>query len=368
MERYPMSARHGGNIYAVARQQGVRPESIFDFSANINPLGFPAGVKKVLSRAGIALCNYPDRDAYDCISALARYHRLPRSCFTVGNGSTEFIYALPDILTPKRVLIVVPAFTEYAHSYRYRSAAVASFTTSAEDSFLPDTSALLARMRRGYDALYLCNPGNPAGTLMPQSDMLEIVRTAHALGTTVVLDEAFIDFTESHSLKRHVLQYGNLVILRSMTKFFGLPGLRIGYVIAHPDMIAAISARRQPWTMNALAQRAVREALEDRTFIRKTRMYVNAARRRLVRDLERIDGLTVIPGHANFLLVRIASHAFTAAALYQKLLRHNILIRTCEDFQGLDSRYFRIAVKKTTENDMLVRWLKKILVKKPATV
>lgn len=358
---------HGGNIYATARRMGVRPEELIDFSANINPLGFPAGLSGLLRRARAEILNYPDPDALDCTAALARYHGLPRRCILPGNGSTELIYLLPDIIKPRNVLIVTPTFTEYGRSYQNRKVNISVFQTYMKNGFLPDRKRLCTRLR-GFDAVYLCNPVNPSGSLMQRADMLEIVRSAHAHGVKVVLDEAFIDFAETHSMKNMVRKFDNLIILRSLTKFFGIPGLRFGYLIAHPDIVAAAAAQRPPWSVNALAQIAVPKLLKDRAFMDRTRSYVRRARERLVRGLEHIGGLKIMPGSANFLLVRLTAPHPTAIELFRKLLRHNIIIRTCEDFKGLDTRYFRIAVKRERENALLVRALKNILEKQTGIV
>lgn len=352
---------HGGNIYATARLLGVQPEELIDFSANINPLGFPPGLHNFLRRPHTAILNYPDPDARDCIAALAHYHRMPRSCFMVGNGSTEFIYLLPDVIRPRRIIMLTPAFTEYRRSYRFRNVHISPFPSLPEERFIPDTDRLCLEIKNGYDALYLANPGNPTGVLIPKQDVEKIVRTAQQHGTVVILDEAFIDFNESHSMKKQVQVYKNLFILRSLTKFFGIPGLRIGYLIAHPDNIQKVSEYRQPWSVNSIAQHSAIEAVKDARFIERTRAYIAGARKRLISDLSAINELSVFPGTANFLLLRLCLPHYTARDLYQQLLRRGLIIRTCEDFEGLDSSYFRIAVKKKTENRSLVSALKKIV-------
>lgn len=352
---------HGGNIYAAAKELGVRPEKLIDFSANINPLGYPAGLRKILRKPHTAILNYPDPNAHDCIAALSRYHRMPRSCFMVGNGSTEFIYLLPDVIRPHRVIMLTPAFTEYRRSYRFRNVHITSFPSLPEDRFIPDIDKLCHMLQNGYDALYLANPGNPTGVLMPKQDVEKIVRNAQRHGTVVVLDEAFIDFNESHSLKKRVQVYKNLFILRSLTKFFGMPGLRIGYLISHPDNIQKVSQYRHPWSVNSIAQCAAIEAVKDAKFIERTRAYVADAKNRLIGDLSAIEELSIFLGTANFLLLRLCSPHYTARDLYQQLLQHGLIIRTCEDFEGLDSSYFRIAVRKKTENRRLVSALKKIV-------
>lgn len=359
-----MTIKHGGNIYRIARQKGLLPDDIIDFSANINPLGYSPRIKKILPRLSTALLNYPDPDAYAFIQALATYHRLPSEYFLAGNGSTEFIYSLPEVINPKSVLIVTPTFTEYVHSYRHTKVRISFFQTREQHDFKLQQQQLCDELKKGYSALYLCNPANPTGMLVKPQALLQIVSAARRHGTIVVLDEAFMDFTEGCSLKKHVARYDNLIILRSLTKFFGLPGLRIGYVIAHPGIIAELSKKKEPWSVNALAQLSAVESLQDRNFIKKTRAHIKETKAVLVRDLKQIPCLTIFPSSANFLLVRINRPCLlTAAEVYKQLLKKDIVIRTCEDFAGLDNRFFRIAVKKKSENKKLSAELKKIVVK-----
>lgn len=359
-----MSIKHGGNIYRIARQKGLQPDDIIDFSANINPLGYSPRIKKILPRLNTALLNYPDPDAYAFIQALAAYHRLPPEYFLAGNGSTEFIYSLPAETGLKSVLIVTPAFTEYEQSYRHTKVRISFFQAREQHDFNLQQQLLCNELKKGYSALYLCNPANPTGMLVRPQTLLKIVDAARRHGTTVVLDEAFMDFTEDCSLKKHAARCDNLIILRSLTKFFGLPGLRIGYVIAHPEIIAKLSKKQGPWSVNAPAQLAAVESLQDGSFITKTRAYVKEARDVLMRDLKQIPCLSVFPGAANFLLLRINRPSMiTAAEVYEQLLIKGMVIRTCEDFDGLDNRFFRIAVKKKSENKKLSIELKKILVK-----
>jgi len=356
-----VSVRHGGNVYRIARALCRRVENLIDFSANINPLGFPEAVMAIFQNPHTYLLNYPDPDATECTAALIHYHRIPRECCLVGNGSTEFIYLLPEVIRPHRVLIVTPAFTEYERSYRFRSAHVTRFPARAEDRFMPDVDRLCHELHKGYDVLYLANPGNPTGVLIPKPALRKIIRAAHCRKTIVVLDEAFIDFSEFNSMKTEVQTYENLIILRSLTKFFGIPGLRIGYVIAHPDMTAALAACHQPWSCNAIAQRAAVLALRSPGFITRSRAYVRDARKRFAESLSDIRGLSVVSGAANFLLLQLTTPRLTATELYQQLLQDGIIIRTCEDFHGLDTSYCRVAVKKKSQNRKLVAALKKIL-------
>ena len=357
-----MVRKHGGNIYQVARELGVKPETIIDFSASINPLGYAPRVKKALGAPDMAVLNYPDPEAHAFTAALSAYHNLPADHFITGNGSSEFIHLLPFGLRPKSVLIVAPAFTEYERTYQRSKGVVFYYTTNEKDGFAIQEKALIDELKRGYSAVYLCNPACPTGVMHSPKMLRELVAIAAKKSTAVILDETFIDFAEENSLKAETSRCENLLILRSMTKFFALPGLRAGYIISNPKNIERWREQLPPWNMNALAQRAATESLLDATHIQKTLQFMQENRDSFAAELRSLHHLTVFKSSANFLLVKIADAAkLNATELAQKLRGKSILIRSCEDFQGLTDRYFRVAVKKKTENKKLCSELKKLL-------
>jgi len=353
---------HGGTIYTIAREMGIKTEQLLDFSANINPLGFSPRVKKTLLQDESRILHYPDRGAYDLVCQLARYHDIPAHSILAGNGSTELIFLLPRVLQPKRALLVVPTFSEYETSICSVNGKVYYFKTLEKDQFCINAERLLRELRKGYDALYICNPANPTGVLTPPDILKEVVNYAHNKSTHVIIDETFIDFNENRSIKHLVKKYENLYILRSMTKFFGLPGLRAGYVISSEKNIVKLRAQQEPWTMNVLAQYASIESLKDRRYISRTILYVQEARRMLMRDLQNILCLKIFPSAANYLLLKLEKSApLTVPRLYERLLQKGIIIRKCDSFEGLDDNFFRVAVRKYNENRRLVKELAEAL-------
>jgi threonine-phosphate decarboxylase len=356
--------KHGGNIYQVARQMGINADKIIDFSANINPLGYSSCVNKIFDNPEGLILNYPDEHACDFINALSSYHDLPTQCFLAGNGSTEFICLLPSILRPKSVLIVAPAFTEYGHSFQRAKGVVFYSDTQESDCFAIQQKKLAEELKRGYSAFYICNPVNPTGMLIPQDIMKGIVSNASKKATAVIIDETFMDFNEAQSMKSQVAKFDNLIILRSMTKFFALPGLRNGYIISQTKNIEKIRERIEPWSINNIAQHAGIESLKDGQYIQKTVKYINEARAVLCSSLKTIPSLTVFNSRANFILIKLKDSArINAVELSDRLLKKALMIRTCEDFHGLSDRFFRVAVKKKNDNKKLVAELRKILVR-----
>jgi len=348
---------HGGDIYGLARELGLPPEELLDFSASINPLGFPPGLPAALAHALAEVVHYPDRTCTALRRELAACHGLSPEQILVGNGSTELIYLLPRALRPRRGLIVAPAFSEYEKALRAAGAEVRWHLTREEEGFTlrgPLDS-------QGAELVFLANPASPSGALLSPEELSEQVRRLTAAGAVVVLDEAFIDFVEEASLKTSLPRCPRLVILRSFTKFFGIPGLRLGYLLAAPELLAQVARVQEPWSVGTLAQAAGRACLADPAFMARTREVVARERERLFEELAALPGLKPFPAQANYLLVKITVPGLSAARLRRRLLFRGLIIRDASNFTGLDERFFRVAVRTGPENQRLVAALEEVL-------
>lgn len=351
---------HGGNAFSTARQLGVTPDEIIDFSASINPLGLSALVRKSIICALDSLAHYPDSSHHDLRLALAKHHHLPPANFALANGSTELIYNLPAMLPGKKALIISPSFSEYVRALSQHHWEIQHFILSPDNDFCIDTDKLEQTLASGIDVLYLCNPGNPNGTLYPHQVIEKIHGLCSASGTFLVLDEAFMDFCEDASAKRFVVQDDNAIVLRSMTKYFGIPGLRLGYAICNSTLAEHLDAMGGPWSVNTLAQVAGVAALQDCTHNQQTIDLIRQERRNLHENLERFPQFKVYPSNVNYLLVEIKA-GLTARELRERLVQERILIRDCSSFIGLSEAFFRVAVRTREENNRLLECLKRIL-------
>jgi threonine-phosphate decarboxylase len=351
---------HGGNIFDIARQLGMEPSDIIDFSASINPLGLSLMVRKSIICALDSLVHYPDNTHRELKQALAAYHGLSPANIVVANGSTEIIYHLPAMLHGTRALIISPSFNEYVRALGQQHWEVHHFTLKPDSNFSIDLESLKQTLNEGFDALYLCNPGNPNGTLYTLKSIEQIYSLCIASGTFLVLDEAFMDFCEDSSAKRDIVKGDNGIVLRSMTKFFGIPGLRLGYALSSSTIADRLDAMGGPWSVNTMALAAGVAALQDYEHNHLSVEYIRQERRNFFVSLSELKQLKVYPSSANFILAEITS-SMTAMELRDRLLHHRMLIRDCTNFMGLSPKFFRIAVRTTEENERLLEALKRIL-------
>lgn len=355
----PQSHDHGGNIFTTARRLGVSPDLLIDFSASINPFGMSPMVRKALICSLDSLVHYPDSSHNELKQALARYHKLIPDNFAIANGSTELIYNLPGMLPGKKALIIAPAFSEYVRSLNQHHWETKHFVLTPENNFLIDLEKLEKALAEGIDVLYLCNPGNPNGALHNQRVIEQVYSLCLAAGSFLVLDEAFVDFCEEASAKHLAVHSDNSIVLRSMTKFFGIPGLRLGYAIGNTNLTNHLETMGGPWSVNTLALAAGTAALQDREHNNRTLDFIREERRSLFQKLEQFPQFRVYPSNVNYLLVEIKK-GISARELRDRLLPQRILIRDCSSFIGLSERFFRIAVRSSEDNQRLLECLRKI--------
>jgi len=350
---------HGGNVFQMARELGLAPSEILDFSASINPLGMPAGVRQAALGALEQAVHYPEIDAASLTAALAAHLGLPAANLLPGSGSTELLYMVPRVLRPRRALLVTPAFSEYERSLQQAGTDIDYFPLSPEDGFRLDVGSLLRRLTPQTDLVLLANPGNPSGVGIDPAVIVEIARAVREQAV-VGVDEAFVDFAPELSVIDRVPQHSNLYVLRSLTKFYAIPGLRAGYLAGPERGIARLAAARPPWPFATVAQAAAEAALGEEEYRRQTLETIPVLRRQLAEGLA-AEGLTVFPSQANFLLVRLEGTALSAGDLTATLRGRGILIRDCTNFPPLDGRYFRVAVRTPGENERLLQALREVL-------
>jgi len=352
-------AEHGGNVLQVAAETGISPEEILDFSASINPLGIPETVLAAARDVLLLTTHYPEIDAASFVRALAGYHGLPPENLLAGSGSTELIYLFPRVMRPKRATIVAPAFSEYGRALAQIGTALDLFPLTPDDSFAFDPQQLLTSLSTETDLVVLANPGNPNGAGIDPA-AVEAVACGLAGRGILLVDEAFVDFCPQRSVIEKVVEHGNLYILRSLTKFYAIPGLRAGYLAGPVDGVARLLSLKEPWTLSTPAIAAAKACLNEDAYRKKAIEEIPLLRRLLAKELKEV-GLNVFPSEVNYLLARIETEGVTAADLADSLRKRGILIRDCATFLPLDGRYLRVAVRSEGENRRLVEELRTIL-------
>ena len=352
-----MTERHGGNLKHLAALAGLPAGEILDFSANINPLGPPEWLRSLISAQISSVVHYPDPHCSSLAGAISARYGVEAEEVLVGNGSSEILYLLPRALQKGRAVIPVPAYVDYAHAAELSGTRVEKWILREADGFVPDLSAIETCLR-GDEVLLIGQPNNPTGLFCDGESLRGL---ASRNGSTIfIVDEAFADFVEGID-RLTVHRPSNVVVLCSFTKIFAIPGIRLGCMIADPDIIRQVRKLMPPWSVNTFAQAVGEAALRDEEYVRRSRAFVQGERERLSQELRSISGLTVYPGQANFLLVRIDRKEISAPLLAQRLLSQGIAVRLCENFDGLDSRFFRIAVKTREENLRLCESLRAVL-------
>ncbi len=357
-------AGHGGDIYRRAMDLGISPEEIIDFSSNINLLGPPESLKGILNGSFGLIKNYPDPEYSELRKSLAHFNRTEPLNIIPGNGATELIHLVPRALKPARALIVAPTFSEYAKALSQAGTESEHFMLREEDNFRIDIDSLIREMDRGYRFMIICNPNNPTGNFIGLPEIERIAARARELDITVMVDESFIEFMDNWRESTSALlaeKYPNLIVLRSMTKFFAIPGLRLGYLISHDrGMIKKIISMKEPWTVNIFADLSAGLLLNEANYIKESVLALNREREILCSELGRIKGIKFFHPEANFILIKILT-GMTSAALKEKLLGHRILIRDASNFRYLDSSFVRIAVRRRDDNMALVAAMGKCL-------
>ena len=355
---------HGGNIYEMSRILGCQPEDIIDLSASINPLGPPKGLREIICDSFNAVRHYPDIENRELIRTIAECSSVQEDCIVVGNGSTEILYWIPYALDLKRAVVIVPTFSEYIRSLENKGVMVRMLVTSWEHGFQPTEYQLEVAIDSAYpDAVFLTNPGSPSGVPLSH-EVREFVKYRAEKGDFLwIIDEVFIDFCEEFSLLELVKTLPNIVIIRSLTKFYSLPGLRLGYAIAHPSICQRLRSFIPPWSVNVIAQKAGAYCMRQSDFRRKTLEFFSNERPRVFCALKEIPCVSFLESLANYVLIKLENSCPANAPEIQATLieQNRILVRNCENFKGLSNRFIRIAISSPEVNDLWLGAFRKII-------
>lgn len=357
------TSEHGGNIFAAGRDSGRRLHRLIDFSASINPLGPSTRAIAAIVSSFSLTAHYPDPDCTALREKLAARYGCLSEQVAIGNGSTELIHLLPRAFSIRRALIIGPTFSEYERAVRLSGGEVVRMNAKRTEDYRPPIAEALMYVRRNptaCDALILCHPNSPTGQAANREEALELVGTVSRRRGWAIVDETFVDYCEERSMLPALTRVPRLIVLRSFTKFYALPALRIGYLVGSAAAIRRIKPWQPPWSVSTLSQAAASASLDDTRYARESRAFMAFERPRLITRLKSLDGMIVYPSAANFLLVELPQ-PYTAGDIVGALRAQGVLIRDCSSVPGLNVRTVRVAVRTALQNDRLFAALRRLL-------
>ena len=363
---------HGGNIYKVFREKKIK--NILDYSSNINPFGISKKLKKVIFENLEILEKYPDPDYFELREKIAKKNGVNLENIILGNGATEIIFLIVKVLDPKKVLIVAPTFGEYERAVKnlQDKVEIQYFELKEKENFIFNQKKFDNIIEKNFDLVVICNPNNPTGKFLKKEEMEKILRKCNEKSTKLLVDEAFIEFVENwreETIAHTKVDKKNLFVIRAFTKFFAIPGLRLGYGICFDkEIICKMNEKKEPWSVNNLAEIAGICVLDDLEYIKKTENWIKKGKKYMFEKLSKIKEIEVFETEVNFILGKIKDRHFEkgmdSEKLQEKMLKNGILIRNAENFIFLNKRFFRLAIKDRENNDIVLKKLASIFFKK----
>ncbi|SDK69956.1 threonine-phosphate decarboxylase CobD [Natronincola ferrireducens] len=356
---------HGGNLFEIQRKCNIDKNSLLDYSANINPLGVPATLKTLITNRINDLEHYPDIYYHELKYAIATYYSLSIEDIFVGNGAAQIIFDSIHTLRPQKSILLAPTFSEYERALKSCNTAIVKHQLKEEENFDLDIDKFIKEIDDSIDLIVLCNPNNPTSRLITTKGLEKILQKSREVNAYLIIDEAFMDFVEDqqcYSMLDKYRDYTNLIIVRAFTKFYGVPGLRLGFgVCRNSGLIEQLHQRMLPWSLNTFAGYFGEVLRSETTYVEKTHQWLQQEKKRFVEELKKIEGLKVFSPSVNFILIKILVAGFDVPQLKQRMLEKNILIRDCSTFDNLDKKFFRIAVKSRIHNEIFTKTLMEVM-------
>lgn len=376
-----MPDTHGGNIFKFSHDHKINLSEVTDFSANINLLGpSPKGLEALNERLRY-ISHYPDVTNDDVMNTIADVYGIEKDSILLGNGAAELIYAVGRLSGFTGAFVPAPGFSEYQASMDaanipvreifYRQRQNDDGTPYFEVPYLAlQTFAAELKGQDGRIIVFLGNPNNPDGTLLDKQSIKVLAQMLKDANSLLVIDESFIDFIgneslrdNSHSMRELINQYDNVIIVHSFTKFYAVPGLRIGAVFANPTLIQELRQYIPAWSVNTLAQAYIESALNDTKYINDSKMVLANEAKYMYESLSAIKDLVVYKPSANYILIEINNPDISVTDVQNRLEKHNLLIRSCANYKGLGLKWMRIAIKDHAHNVELIHLLSTIFEK-----
>ena len=349
-----MELVHGGDWAGYRAEFGC---DALDFSANVSPLGLPAGVAAAITNALPTADRYPDPLCRELRAALAGAEGVPADWILCGNGAADLIFRLALAVRPRRALLPAPTFAEYEAALLTVGCAVQRVFLREENEFAV-TEEFVDAVTPETDIVFLCQPNNPTGQVTPPALVERLVRRCAECGAVLVVDECFLDFLpdrDAWTAKQLLRDAPQLIILKAFTKLYAMAGVRLGYALCgDAALLEKMRGAGQPWAVSSLAQAAGLAALQETAYAGAVRALIAEQRPRMAAGLRAL-GLRVMDGQANYLLFR-ATPDFG-----EQLRRRGAVVRSCANYPGLDAAWYRTAVRTAEENTRLLQTMGEIL-------
>ncbi|WP_160687820.1 threonine-phosphate decarboxylase CobD [Clostridium sp. C2-6-12] len=348
------SLGHGGNAKEISRSNNMDYDKIIDFSANINPLGMPESVKKAIVENLSEAEKYPDITYYELKSAISEFEDVTSNNIILGNGAAEVLFNVVRGINPRKSLVLAPTFSEYEEAVKAINGDIIYYYLNEESQFHIKED-ILNYIKEDLNLLFICNPNNPTGVITKRELLIKVLKKAEEYNVFVVIDESFLDFiNEDLSMIMYISEFQNLIVIKSLTKFFALPGIRIGYGISgNIQLMKKVESISPAWNINIFAEIATKAGLKDENYIRNSIKYISDEKDYLYRELSKINELRVYEPSVNFILLK----TLTKINLKEELLKYDILIRSCSNYNGFTNNYYRVAVRSHEENSILIKSL-----------
>lgn len=341
-------------------RHGSTTESVLDFSTNMYPVSLPAEIVNAINSTIARIGDYPDADCTILRDIIAKHFSCSKENVIAGNGCTELIRLISWCLGEGTTFIPQPTFSEYEYSILLYEGDVSTTRISKEDDFLL-TENVLKQMPEKTKLVFLCNPNNPTGRVIPEKLLISFLEDLAERNIILVLDEVYYDLSDSYTLVDRAADFENLIVLRSLTKSWGMCGLRLGYAIADNSLIQVLDKARPPWNVNTLAQEAGKLCIGS-DYLDNLRQEAGKSKRELEKSLKKMLGFHVYPSEASFFLINIKETGHTSQELADKLLNSGVCVRDCSSFQYLDNDYIRVGVKTSEMNKILIEKLEEVLI------
>lgn len=356
---------HGSDLEKIEQVYGIKKEDIVSYSANVNPIGISTKLRTALSSHLDAITRYPDRDYVQLRTCIANYTGAALENIIVGNGSTELISLFIQTNHPKKALILGPTYSEYERDITLLGGSCLYYPLKEKNNFCLDVDALCESLDSSLDLLVLCNPNNPTSSAISTKNMRKILDSSLEHGIFVMVDETYVEFAVNEKEVTSVdltNYYTNLIILRGTSKFFAAPGLRLGYAITgNQDVAKSINTRKDPWTINSLAEIAGQIMFQDTDYINQTKELITSERTRMFQELSSWSTVKVYPPSGNFILMKILKEDVDAQMLFEHCIRKGLMIRNCSTFPFLDSSYIRFCIMLPEQNERLLDAFRELL-------